>query len=122
MKRAKTRAERKTSKRPSGKASRKAVDLAAVQTEIGNLVGNAAVEMVETTIGEANKGHYAAMKFLFELVGLYPAQAREEEIPVEDGLAKMLFKRLGMPAESVLDPEVTKDCEPPLAAASDAVE
>ena len=35
--------------------------------------------MVKTTMEEAEKGHYVAMKYLFEMIGLYPA-ATEEEI------------------------------------------
>ncbi len=97
--------------------SGKPVELSAVREEIKNLVGNAALQMVKNGIAEANEGHYAAMKFLFELVGLYPASV----VPVgeEGGLAKALFDRLGvMEAES----EVTNVSRARLDSISDAVE
>ena|ERR1700690_4231064 len=45
---------------------RKPVDLEAVRQQISDLVGGQAVELVEITIAEADKGHYGAMKYLFE--------------------------------------------------------
>jgi hypothetical protein len=119
MKRAKSRVGKNTSRVCSRRTSVKPVDLAAIREEIRNLVGNAAAEMVEHGIEEANKGHYSAMKFLFELVGLYPAGEGVEQNPEEDGLAKALFSRLG-----VMGPgsEVTNDCGGTAAAGGDAVE
>jgi hypothetical protein len=74
--------------RPSGKipnrplmrksGSRKPIDLEEIRLEIADLVGGRAVEMVEITIGEAESGHYAAMKYLFEIIGLYPATDQAE--------------------------------------------
>ena len=57
------------------KSSRDPVDLAEIRQQITNLVGNGALGMVETTIEEVGKGHYLGMKYLFELIGLYPATA-----------------------------------------------
>jgi hypothetical protein len=37
------------------------VDLAAIREQIMSLVGDQAVEMVETTIGEVDKGDFVAM-------------------------------------------------------------
>jgi hypothetical protein len=85
--------------------------LAAIRQQIANLVGSQAVAMVRTTMEEAEKGHYAAMKYLFEMIGLYPA-APQEEMPGEDSLAGTLMRRLGLPEEPMLETEVTKDCEP----------
>lgn len=119
MKRAKSRAGRKTSRVSVGRAPRKAVDLAVVREEIRNQVGNAAAEMVANGIEEANKGHYGAMKFLFELAGLYPAEEGAEAGAQEDGLAKAVFSRLGITDAA---PEVTNDCVVPAAAGNDAVE
>ena len=77
------------------------VDVKAVREQITNLVGNHAVSMVDKTIEEANKGHYLAMKYLFEMVGLCPAinsgSGAEEEA---DSLAKILLERLNIPQES----------------------
>jgi hypothetical protein len=97
------------------------VDLGRIREEIKNQVGNAAESMVASGIEEANKGHYAAMRFLFELVGLYPAAEGAEEGIAEDGLAKTLFSRLGVLTDPP-DPMVTKECQATAAGGNDAVE
>jgi len=104
--------KRKTGGRASAasvaRSSRKAVDLTVIRERIKNQVGNAASKMVASGIEEANKGHYAAMKFLFELVGLYPVPDGVQEGESEDGLARTLFHRLGI-ADEALSAEVTND-------------
>ena len=97
------------------------MDLAEIRQQIKNQVGNAASGMVASGIEEANKGHYAAMKFLFELIGLYPVAEGAEEGASEDGLAKTLFRRLGISDETSAG-EVTKDSSPAPSAQADAVE
>lgn len=81
--------------------SLQSVDLKVVLEQIRNLVGNHAVGMVDTTIKEVNKGHYLAMKYLFEMIGLCPAincgTGAEEEA---DSLAKILLERLNIPQQS----------------------
>jgi hypothetical protein len=104
----------------SGK-SRKPVDLQAVREQISNLVGGEAVGMVETTIGEVGKGHYGAMKYLFEMVGLYPGEDGETAPEGEDVLAATLLKRLGLPEDVAPKPAVPKDNATP-AGQGDAVE
>jgi hypothetical protein len=71
------------------KKALKQVDLAVVRGQITNLVGNRAVKMVTTTMNEVDKGHYLAMKYLFEMIGLCPAATPEGPLP-EDSLAKIL--------------------------------
>ncbi len=130
MTKARAKAGKKKTKAASAasRGSRKPVDLEAVRQQISQLVGSQAVGLVETTIGEADKGHYAAMKYLFELIGLYPATGEEEAAPGEDSLAKTLLKRLGVPeaeAEPALEPAITKDSPENAGAAAlgiDAVE
>ena len=109
MKKTKSRRGRKQAKRlATGKKSRQATDLAAIRQQITDLVRNQAVPMVEITISEVDKGHYAAMKYLFEMIGLYPA-ATQEENEGEDSLARTLLRRLGLPEEPMLEAEITKD-------------
>jgi hypothetical protein len=102
---------RKSLKRsPLGsKKTLKQVDLGAVREQITNLVGNGAVKMVETTIQEVGKGHYLAMKCLFEMIGLSPVTT-PEETPQDDSLARTLLRRLHLPEETNPGAEVTKDC------------
>ena len=123
MSKAKTSKARKGTKRaPSApKRALKQVDLGVVRERITNLVGNGAVRMVETTMKEVDKGHYLAMKYLFEMIGLCPATTPEETLQ-EDSLARTLLRRLKLPEETTPDTEVTKDCVPdPVEQASDAV-
>jgi hypothetical protein len=123
MKRAKSKRETKDSKTaPSArKGARDAVDLAEIRRQITNLVGNDAVSMVESTIEGVSHGHYLGMKYLFELIGLYPATAADAA-PVQDSLAAMLWHRLGLPESPVPEQKVTKDRETPAAVLDDGLE
>jgi len=77
------------------------VDLKVLREQITNLVGNHAVVMVNKTIAEADKGHYLAMKYLFEMVGLCPAINSGGGVEEEaDSLAKILLERLNIPQRS----------------------
>ena len=108
MKKTKSRRGKKRASRLSGSKSRQATDLAAIRQQITDLVRNQAVPMVEITISEVDKGHYAAMKYLFEMIGLYPA-AVQEEAQGEDSLARTLLRRLGLPEEPLLEDGIAKD-------------
>ena len=111
MKTAKKSKGRKRPKKASTvqKKAMKQVDLAVVRGQITNLVGNRAVKMVTTTMNEVDKGHYLAMKYLFEMIGLCPATAPEGPLP-EDSLAKTLLRRLKLPEETDTGTEVTQEC------------
>ena len=51
--------------------------------------------MVQRAIDSVNEeGQYQAIKYLFEMIGLYPAVANENQEP-EDGLAQILLQQLG---------------------------
>ena len=89
---------------------RKAVDLAEIRQQITNLVGNDAVGMVEITMEEVGKGHYLGMKYLFEMIGLYPATGEDGAL-VPDSMAAVLLRRLGLPEPPMPEPAVTKDQE-----------
>jgi hypothetical protein len=114
---------RKSPKKASSarKKALKQVDLGIIGEQITNLVGNRAIEMVETTMDEVDKGHYLAMKYLFEMIGLCPATT-PERAPEEDSLAKTLLRRLRLPEDTILANEVTEECvEGPVEEESDAV-
>jgi hypothetical protein len=112
MKTTKERTRIKLSKRaaPARKSSRKPVDLAEIRQQITNLVGNDAVGMVEITMEEVGKGHYLGMKYLFEMIGLYPATGEEGAL-VPDSMATILMRRLGLPETATPEQIVTKDQE-----------
>jgi hypothetical protein len=111
MKRAKANKARKSPRNHTSvpKKALKQVDLSVVRERITNLVGNHAVRMVETTMDEVDKGHYLAMKYLFEMIGLCPATTPEEALQ-EDSLARTLLRRLRLPEETEAATDVTKDC------------
>jgi hypothetical protein len=110
MRKAKASKARKGTRggRSAPKKPLKHVELGPVQEHITNLVGNSAIEMVKNTIDEVNKGHYLAMKYLFEMIGLFPATAPETAIQ-EDSLAKTLMRRLRLPEETSPGTEVTTE-------------
>lgn len=110
MKKNKTKsAVQRSRKKPP--LARKPVDLNVVRQNIANLVGGRAVSMVETTIGEVDKGHYAAMKYLFEMVGLDPGSGEAAATGSDNVLAKTLLRRLELPEEAKLEETVTKGTE-----------
>ena len=75
------------------------VDLGAVRQQVTNLVGNRALEVVHQILDQIGRGNYQAMKYLFEMVGLFPA-ATSEGTPAEDSLAQALLNDLGIPGGS----------------------
>jgi len=118
MKAKKTGKDSKKASSASTKAL-KPVDLSAVRERITKLVGNNAVHMVHTTIKEVDKGHYLAMKYLFEMIGLCPASPGDET-PQDDTLARTLLRRLQLPEEEEVA-QVTKDCSTEAELESDAI-
>jgi hypothetical protein len=104
---------------PAPKKALKQVDLSVVREQITKLVGNRAVGMVKTTMDEVDKGHYLAMKYLFEMIGLCPAPL-ESDAPQDDSLARTLLRRLQFP-EQGCSAEVTKDCLAETAEPGDAI-
>lgn len=106
---------------PAKTAQRKVMDLPEIRRQITDLVGNGAVGMVKTTMEEVGKGHYLGMKYLFEMIGLYPPTAAADAA-VEDSLAATLLRRLGLAEEPPAEPGVTKDSTSATAAAEDVLE
>lgn len=70
---------------------------------------------------EVTKGHYLGMKYLFEMIGLYPATAAEGTHS-QDSLAAVLLRRLGLPEAPMQERSVTKESEETGAASEDVLE
>jgi hypothetical protein len=79
------------------------IEMEALREKIKNLVCAQAVEMVTQTIAQVGKGHSQGMKYLFEMIGLFPA-TESQETHDEDSLAGMLLRRLGIPEERAAEP------------------
>jgi hypothetical protein len=85
------------------------VDIAKIRYQITQAVGGSAVDMVKAAIDEVKKGHYLPMKYLFEIIGLFPGSAVAES-PEDDSLAKILLRKLGVDPELVRpQTKVSKD-------------
>jgi hypothetical protein len=121
MKKAKLRTERAKGVSSAKSDSQKPRNLAEIRQEITVLVGNGAVKMVETTMEEVSKGHYLGMKYLFEMIGLYPATAADNT-PAQDSMAAVLLRRLGLPEAPMQEQGVTKESEESGAASEDVLE
>jgi hypothetical protein len=76
--------------------SKKPADLETVRQKIAAVVAGDALDMVNDMIAEVHKGQHTPMKYLFEMIGLYPAAA-DEEASVDDSLIQTLLRRLGFP-------------------------
>ena len=71
-------------------------ELSALRREITELVARNAVVMVQNAIDAVNDGgQYQAIKYLFEMIGLYPALGTEDDRP-ETSLAGTLLRHLGV--------------------------
>jgi hypothetical protein len=118
---AKSRGEKKTG---SAMGSGKQVDLDGLRRKIANHVGAKALLMVKASTDEAAKvGDLSAMKYLFELIGLYPASANAAEHRESDhgnDIAAALLAELGISAKSEEEPD--DDGEVAASVESDSVE
>lgn len=75
-------------------------DLPALRQKITELIAQNAVNMVQRAIESVNEeGQYQAIKYLFEMIGLYPASDGSGE-EVEESLAQRLLQNLGLDAGS----------------------
>jgi hypothetical protein len=82
-------------------------DLSALRRQITDVVARNAVAMVQQAIDAVNEeGQYQAIKYLFEMIGLYPASV--EDSPVEDSLARALLCHLGLPEAAPQEPAQRK--------------
>jgi hypothetical protein len=127
MTKAKTKAKSR-GKKTTGSAmgSGKQVDLEGLRRKIANLVGGKALLMVKTSTDEAVKvGDLSAMKYLFELIGLYPASAdstghTESDEGNGNDITAALLAELGISTK--LEEEPADDGEVGASVESDSVE
>lgn len=71
-------------------------------------MGQEALSMVESTMAAVKDGQYAALKYLFEAVGLFPIDTQDESRQ-QDVLSPTLLHALGLPELPVTEHAVTKD-------------
>lgn len=91
-------------------------DLVEARKIITKMVRESSIEIVSKLIEVAKTGQVAQAKYIFEAVGLYPAEEEATKANPEDSLAYILLKSLGLPTE----PVISEEGEPfPSAGASD---
>jgi len=89
-------------------------DLAALRKNITELVAQNAIPMVQQAIDAVREdGQYQAIKYLFEMIGLYPATSQEES-PVQESLARTLLDHLGLDAAVSADQMDENESQPAL--------
>jgi hypothetical protein len=86
-----------------------AADMAMMRENVKRLVEESAEQIAIAMIGAAKGGQVAAAKYLFEMMGLYPATEETTVKPKEDSVAFTLFKKMGLLAEPGMGEEVEKD-------------
>ena len=89
-------------------------ELSALRQEITELVARNAVVMVQNAIDAVNEGgQFQAIKYLFEMIGLYPALGSEQETG-EASLAGTLLRHLGIQDCSEIKGDVRRldECPP----------
>jgi len=85
-----------------------AADLSALRRQVTELVARNAVSMVQQAIDAVKEeGQYQAIKYLFEMIGLYPA-ATEDESQAHDSLAQTLLEHLGLTEVTEQEPTAKK--------------
>jgi len=89
---------RAASKKSSGaKSSGRNVDLEVLRRRIVNHVGGKAFDMVKNTSEALTKTiNVVAMKYLFEMIGLFPAGEPQLDTADDQNLAEVLMSRLGL--------------------------
>ena len=84
------------------------IDFLELRRQIRNRVGQDALAMVNATIAAVNEGQYAALKYLFEAIGLFPADSTDTGQQA-DGLTPALLHALQLPDLPEPEGASTKD-------------
>jgi hypothetical protein len=72
-------------------------ELKGLRRKIAELVAQNAIPMVQQAIDAVREeGQYQAIKYLFEMIGLYPGAA-QVDLPGQESLARTLLEALGLP-------------------------
>ena len=100
----KSTAKKAAAKKPAP-AAKKNVDMERVRENINTLVKNSARKIATEVIKAARTGQLASARYLFEAVGLYPANEQSEARPLETTMAQQLLTRMGIPLEPVVQDE-----------------
>jgi hypothetical protein len=94
----KSRSSKSTAKGP--------LNLGEVRDRVRRVIAEKAEKMTNANAEEASKGYLPQLKYLFEVLGLYPATAAEEpEAAESNDLARVLLRRFNFPFQGPADEE-----------------
>jgi len=90
----------------AGSETKKATDLDTLRLKITEMVAGRALAITQAALDDAEEEvNIAAMKYLFELIGLYPPRMSEEQDQQKPDLVATLITKLGLPAEPMVGEE-----------------
>jgi len=99
-------AKRTGSKRQKTGAEKKSDDLEALRQRITRLVAAKAMSITRAAVDDAEKKiNVAAMKYLFEMIGLYPSRTGEEPVNQKPEFVDTLLRKMGLPTGPRADEE-----------------
>jgi len=102
----KKKAKKASRKASTKKSASQPVDVSATHDKVLHVIAEHAEAMTEANATEAEKGHLATFKYLFELLGIYPAPAVEQpEAEDSNDLARVLLNRFDFPYKGPGDEE-----------------
>ena len=93
---AKTKTRTKKAAPPPDPKAKSKEEIQRVQNRVRNVILDGSVEMAQRVVQSVNEsGQIASLKFLWDVVGLFPkGEQTEDESP--DTLAKILLERMGL--------------------------
>ena len=99
------------------------VNLEQLRERVRKVVAEKIEDMTTAAADEAAKGHVAQLKYLFEVIGLFPATDDSKAEPeFGNDLAKTLLQRFHFPASLPADEEEDAEVAVPAGAGNDSVE
>ncbi len=122
MTKAARKSTRSKKKKATGRGETKApVNLQELRERVRRVVADEAETMTKAAAEEAAKGHVAQLKYLFEVIGLYPATKATDAEPVDSNdLARVLLTKFEFP-HTLPAEEEDEDKVLPTTAGSDSV-
>jgi hypothetical protein len=99
------------------------VSLEELREKVRKVVAEKIDDMTHAAADEAAKGHVAQLKYLFEVIGLFPATEGEKPEPeYGNDLAKTLLDRFHFPASLSAEEEADEEIAVLAGAGNDSVE
>ena len=123
LKKAAKKVKRARKKTASKKTKSVPVNIQALRERVRTVVAEKLDDMTEAVADEAAKGHVTQLKYLFEVVGLYPAVEGTSPAPEDSNdLAKKLLDSFQFPAPLPAEEEEDAQVAVTAGAGTDSVE